>query len=198
MSDPATHSGASTRATSSVAIRAAGSLFWVMLIAGFATLAPCLLLPAWIDYQQARAARDAKRREIDFWKARIAGQQREIEHLHSDPAYLERLARAELGMETPGMTTLLIDTHSVSIASEPEIEPPSSQDRFPRLTAWLTEGLDRFPRIARMLLSAPTRLMIGSLGAAVIVAAILLLGPIRTARAPDERPPDQGPAIISD
>ena len=85
-------------------------LFWFMIAAGAAAIAPCLLLPPWLEYQAQLARRKAVEEYVAACKYRAESARKQIEHIKNDDAYLLRLARQEFGqaIRTPNVETVLV------------------------------------------------------------------------------------------
>lgn len=89
-------------------------LFWVMAPLGGICLAATAVLPAWLEYQALIEVRARAEERVAALRQRLEAQDRQIEHLQSDPAYIERIARSEFRIETPGVKSIL------SVPSTPE------------------------------------------------------------------------------
>jgi hypothetical protein len=169
-------------------------LFWAMVLTGAAGLGPALILPAWLEYQAALAARERARQRVSEVEKQLVGTHKQIEHLRNDPAYNERIARTELGVVTPGVETILLDPPrqneastatgaaararsggSVTAASAPP-QPAPEDALAPELSATIAAALQRYP-LARIFILDETRPYVMVLSAALLLAAILLLGP---------------------
>lgn len=159
-------------------------MFWLMTAAGGAVLVPCLVLPPWIEYRGVCGQLVARQAHIASLEQRIVTLQRQIDHLRHDPAYLERLAREELAIETPGVTAGEPDapTAEPADASPVEAGAPDASDAdslrvaFPRLASAADQAVDAFPQWVAVFLGAETRPWVLGLSCALVAAAVLLLG----------------------
>lgn len=177
----------------------AATLFWILCLAGGAVLAPCLILPAWIEYQSASAqlaAADARVRNLEEENLRLA---RLIDHQLHDPAYNERQARAEFGLHEPGVETVYVQrpparTGNASPAPAAAAPPADSLVR-PELAAFVERSVQQFPQ-AQLFLHESTRTRLMILGGGLLLIALVVLGrPIRYSEL--KAPADQRPRLSS-
>lgn len=169
-------------------------LFWLTLLASAALLAPCLILPPWLEYQAQRDRLQAARRQVEALEFRLRSVEKQISHLQNDPAYVLRLAQEEFG-ETilpPGAETVRIETGPQSGPStlpppEPAGEAPAAEDVLPELSAFLARVLQRYPH-AQIFVHPRARPVLLVLGGVLLLTAIVLLG-----RAGVTRPPQRSP-----
>jgi hypothetical protein len=153
-------------------------LFWIMLLIGVSVMAPCLLLPAWLEHQAARACLRERTERVAQLEAHLLTLEKQIEHMKTDPAYVLRLAEAEYGHLFPELAreTIPVATapardsavHTTAPA-EPETEPPL------QLAGYLEQMLARYPQ-SWAFVQAPTRHGLMLMAGVLIVAAIVLLG----------------------
>lgn len=94
-------------------------MYWTMFIIGGGGVALGLLLPAWIDYRDARTAYETRLSR----NATLAG---DIERVHhqiarhgEDAAYAERIAQQEFNLHLPGVQRLILP-----IADADTLVPP--------------------------------------------------------------------------
>ena len=160
-----------------------GLLFWVMALLGGAALAPCLILPPWLEYQAQLERRKAADAYVRALKQNLDTAQKQIEHLRNDPAYIMRLGEQEFGdsIHLPKVETVLIapspdsaddsgltpETNPAAAANEPEL--------VPELSAFFERVLRQYPH-AWLFVNSSTRPVLMSLGAALLVTAVVLLG----------------------
>ncbi len=165
----------------------AGLLFWFMALAGGLTLAPCLILPAWIEYRAALDAHVVAEKRLRDLQERHTGNERKIEHQRNDVAYLEREARRLFGVSAPGVDSIIVesDESSERQAAQREAESTLAAMRAARQAELLPEAsrlfedvLNRHP-LARIFVLDQTRPVVMSMGAALLLAAIFLVGPAR-------------------
>lgn len=153
----------------------AGSvLFWLLLLAGTALLAPCLLLPAWLEQQAEREWLVAYQAHVAALQYRLRSVQKQIQHLQHDPAYVLRLAEQDFGeLKVPHIETVRIEPSP----PETDAEPPapavaeSASERLPELASFIEALLQRHPRTAAFLDQRVRPWLLG-LGGGLIVAAI--------------------------
>lgn len=166
------------------------ALFWAMMVAGAATLAPCLVLPAWLEYHAQRLRLAAAREVQAHEQARAAAVRKQVEHLHDDPAYLLRIAEHEFGQSLN-----LPDVRTIRIAPSPDAAPADgppppvtdgAADVLPELSAFVRQVLQRYPRV-ELFVSPTSRPILLAMGAGLLLAALLLLG------SPAWRPPAAAP-----
>ncbi len=165
-------------------------LFWLMLLLGTAALAPCLVLPAWLERQAQLACLQARQAYLDGLQARLRTARIQIEHLNNDPAYILRLAEQDFGgaIKVPDVETIWIDpgplpadaTGPPVAAGSPPAESP--EPLWPELDDFIDQGVRRYPE-AQLFLDERTRPWLMGTGGGLIVAAIILLGLVGDRRA---------------
>ncbi|MBU0640168.1 MAG: septum formation initiator family protein [Planctomycetes bacterium] len=157
---------------------AAGLLFWLMAASGGAALAACLILPPWLEYQALRAERAERERQVAQLEAHILTLQKQQEHLKFDPAYVERLAQQEFGIEPAGAETIMLDPppgDGSPVATGAGGQVPQVDDEvLPEMSILIERGLLRYP-FARVFVDDRTRPLVMALGAVVLLAAIVLV-----------------------
>ncbi len=154
--------------------------FWLMLLAGAASLAPCLVLPAWLERQAHLSCLAAHQKYVADLRYRLQSARKQIEHLENDPAYLLRLAEHDLGglLKVPNVRTIPVDPGTpLEQAGQAEADAPSvtEDELIPELSSALAELVRRCPRVD-MFVNPETRPVIMVMGATLLAAAILLLG----------------------
>ncbi len=167
--------------------RFAAVLFWFMLATGFAMLAPCLVLPAWFDYRDARHIFIERTQSLAELRAQRRTAGRQIEHLKHDHAYLERLAARELGIETGDRRTILLDeklwaagdreTKTAAGRETKTTAPPAVPDHFAALSAAVDVGIQRAPSLIYTFVSPHTRPVVMIAACVMIFAAVFLVRP---------------------
>jgi len=158
-------------------------LFWGMMILGTAALAPCLVLPPWLEYQAQLDRRRAAERRAAAMEQRLASVQKSIEHHRTDPAYILRLAEQEFGdsIDLPDVETILIDPSPEAdsnvdtgrLIADEDVLP--EDELLPELSAFLEHVLRRYPH-TRLFVTDATRRPLMVMGGVLIAAAVLLLG----------------------
>ncbi len=166
----------------SLSHRLPGALYWTLMSMALAGLGPCLILPAWIDYQEALRLRAVRLNGSQRLAAEVAAQQKQITHLHNDEAYRERVLHEEVGIDPPGIETILVDrlrgTDEHVGSAPPSLRrfTPSDDDRFPILTAVATSALEHYPNWTHVFILAETRPLVMGMSGVLLLSAILLLG----------------------
>ncbi len=166
----------------SLSHRLPAALFWTLIIMALAGLAPCLIFPAWMDYQKALRLRAVRLNSSQRLAAEVAAQQKQITHLHIDEAYRERILHEEVGLDPPGIETILVDRrrrpNEPAGPTRPSLRrfAPSDDDRFPALTTIATSALKRYPNWTHVFILDETRPLVLGMSGVLLVSAILLLG----------------------
>lgn len=152
-------------------------LFWVMVTLGAVLLAPCLILPAWFEFEAARQVEGMKQVRIEKLRARAATLKKQNE-FRDDRAYLERLERQEFGGSPPGAQVIFVDPELIR-----ETEAALAQ-RMEPLEAPVATGQELRDRVQALMLKYPvtqafarseTRPALMSLGGGLILLAVILL-----------------------
>jgi len=172
----------------SPASRSADVMYWLMLLLGGAVLAPCLILPAWLEYRASLDLKTLRLREVARHQAEIVQLRQQREHLETDDAYVLRLARKDLNVDTPGVERIHVDT-----TDAPEDDPglPASaaadavDELAPEVSDLVERVLVRYP-LARMFAHPATRPPLMIIGGGLIVSAIVLLGGPPAARGAEQ------------
>lgn len=166
----------------SLSHRLPAALFWALMIMALAGLAPCLILPAWMDYQSALRLRAVRLNNSERLAAEVASQQKQITHLHDDEAYRERILHEEVGLDPPGIETLLVDRQRRPDERAGSTPPPlrrfapSDDDRFATLTTLATSALKHYPNWTHVFILDETRPLVMGMSGVLLVSSILLLG----------------------
>lgn len=160
--------------------RGAGLLFWIMTLAGGVALVPCVLLPPWFEYVAQRERLAAMQSTLAHVEQRLVVVQKQIEHIQTDAAYVERLYRQEFGAAAPVVPQAMIASES---EPAPATSPPSSMDAItPEVTRLVDHLLARYPA-AQVFVQPQTRPIVMLVGGGLIVAAVVLLGRVAVSRA---------------
>jgi len=110
----------------------------MLLVLGFAGLAPSVLLPEWRAYQALSIREQYERHQLEQLRNAVEREERGLEALQTDPAAIARLARRDLRFHRPGELTVYVP-----------IEPRSNARDIPFVPAavapphWLARW-DRF------------------------------------------------------
>lgn len=177
-------------------------LFWLMFLFGGSILAACMLLPAWMEYRAALQAFRAGRTRVAEMEAQLRALQRQIDAIQNDPAYVERLARRELGINPPGVEAIALEPPGTGSQSDspvgpgvqlmprdadghpaaPDDEspfasvapPPVEPEILPEVSVLVQRALERYP-VLRLFVSGPVRGPLMALAGLMIVSALILL-----------------------
>lgn len=171
--------------------RLANYLYWFMVLLGGAILAPSLILPAWLEYRaslelKAYYQQQFTQRQEDLDRLRV-----QREHLATDDAYVLRLARKHLNIETPGVEHIPVEPAAAALPTTAPASPQSAvleDELAPELSALVEQLLVRYP-LTGMFVRPQTRPSLLVIGAGLILTAVILLGNPRTAlRSPKSKP----------
>jgi hypothetical protein len=158
-------------------------LFWLVILLGTAALAPCLILPAWLERQAQLEYLHAHEEYLAALRYRLQATQKQIEHLNNDPAYLLRLAEQEFGggIAVPNVETILIDPGPAASGTTPpsaasaDPNAPRDEKLLPELTAFLDQAVQRHP-YAQIFVDSRTRPLLMGIGGVLLLTGIVLLG----------------------
>ncbi len=106
-----------------------GLVFWILIVMGLGTFAPCILLPEWREFQAMRLAEQAEQHRLDAMRRVVEREKHLLEAMQSDPAVIGRVAQRDLHFYRPGDTTVAVDVPlmvpvGAAFASQP-VEPPA-------------------------------------------------------------------------
>jgi hypothetical protein len=79
----------------------ASLVFWLLIALALAVFTPCMILPAWREYQAAELIERTRLGEVAAARAQLASLQRQLRGVREDPMVLARLARRELRAHAP-------------------------------------------------------------------------------------------------
>ena len=82
--------------------RGGGMVFWLLVLMGLSTLAPCVILPEWRAYQVLSVAQQAEQHRVDTLQCVVDRERRLLEALRSDQSVIDRLAQRELNFQRAG------------------------------------------------------------------------------------------------
>jgi hypothetical protein len=94
-----------------------GVTFWLLLMLGFAALAPCVLLPEWRAYQAARIDEQIHRQRAEAMASMVDAQHSALQRMQRDPSVLVRLAQRDLRYRRA-------DHRPVSVLESPAAQQP--------------------------------------------------------------------------
>ena len=78
-----------------------GVVFWLLVLMGLSTFAPCVLLPQWRQYQAVHMVEQVAQHRLDMLNSRVGKERRLLDALRSDPVVVARLAQRDLGFRRP-------------------------------------------------------------------------------------------------
>jgi hypothetical protein len=152
-------------------------LFWVMVLLGAVLVAPCLILPPWLEHQAALQVEKLKQARLKELEKRLAVLNKQNEY-RNDPSYLERLEREEFGGAPPGAQAIYINPElleqtaaALQQRSEAEKETRSGQRE---LSDELQALMLKYP-VTQAFARPETRPILLALGSGLILLAVLLL-----------------------
>lgn len=162
----------------------AGLMFWLLTLTGGALLAPCVILPAWVEYRAAQGQQAAAQERVAALEKENVRLARLIDHQLNDPAFNERQARIEFGLAEPGVETVRVETIRSPDEPEPTADAPPPPDSLvrPELAAFVEKVMTEHPE-AHYFLQDNSRRQMMVLGGGLLLIGLMLLG----------RPP--GPAL---
>ncbi len=159
------------------------ALFWLMLLLGTAALAPCLVLPAWLERQAQLECLRARAAYLEALQQRLQVVRKQIEHVNDDPAYVLRLAEQDFGnaIKVPEVETIWIDNGpapgetSAPQQRSPTVSAGAAPELWPELGVFVERAMQRYPQ-AHLFVDERTRPWLMGTGGMLILAGIVLLG----------------------
>ena len=155
-----------------------GWVFWLLFLLAVTAFAPCVILPAWRDYQATRRVEQLEQAEVRRMQAGLDRQHRLADALRSDPSVITRAAQRELGYTKPG--ELWVDVTPSELT--PEAPAPQAQAvtqvEPPAPLSWLTRRLPALDYDA-VFCDPSTRAIIMTMSGGVLMAAFALFPPRR-------------------
>ena len=79
-----------------------GVVFWLLVLMGLSTFAPCVILPEWRAYEALVIASQAEQHRVDALQRVVDREHRHLKALRSDQAVIDRLAQRELRFRRVG------------------------------------------------------------------------------------------------
>jgi cell division protein FtsB len=86
------------------------ALLYVVLLTGFGVGTGALLLEARAEYDKLKQDQAASAAKLAVARTRLQEQQRILERLRSDPVFVEKVIRKELGYARPGEVIFRFDS----------------------------------------------------------------------------------------
>jgi hypothetical protein len=142
-------------------------LFWLMFVLGGANLGLCLLLPAWLEYRELTARKIAWQEHVAALDASAAALEKQRYHLENDPAYLQRLARLQFGLEPRGVESALVEPVQI-----PASQPAGGSSADP---GEIVERAAQTHPLVSLYVMDQTRPVVMGMSGLLVLAAIVLL-----------------------
>lgn len=156
--------------------------FWFLLALSALGFAPCVLFPAWMDYERVELARMADLRLTEQMRADVRQLGRTLARIETDPLVTARLSRRELAYHAAGDLEVLVPVvvDATNRVSADALAPMDSPDRVAP-PDWLGPLVQHLPRLdyEAVFDDEPTRRLLTCLSAGPLFAALLLFGPAR-------------------
>ncbi|NOX59696.1 MAG: hypothetical protein GXP29_12690 [Planctomycetes bacterium] len=170
-------------ATETVALHGdgAGIVFWILIGLAICGMAPCLILPAWREYQEATVIEKVRETQLADAHAELKTMTARLDAIHNDPIVIDRLARRELGFHKPDELVLLVPP--IDASPLPQSNPRSSSVQTEPLPAQLPLPLARVAAFLpgfdydRIFCRRPAREMVLALSIALFIAAFTIFWP---------------------
>jgi len=86
----------------------ASLVFWMLIALALTVMAPCMILPAWREYQAAELRERTRAAEAAAYTRHADRLEQRLDAIHNDPVVIERLARRELRCTLPGEVRLAV------------------------------------------------------------------------------------------
>ncbi len=155
----------------------AGLTFWMMILLAIAVFAPCLVLPAWREYQTAELIERMTNDRVRLAEVEISNLRRELDAIHNDPAAVTRLARRELEYREPSDQIIAVPVSTIAGVSPQRqagakwqpTEPPVAISRLTRLLP--------HKNFDALFCDSPTRETLMAMSAGLFFAAFIVFWP---------------------
>jgi len=175
----------------------AGIVFWCLIGLSLAGMLPCMVLPAWREYQDATVTEQVRALQMEDAQRELEIMRKRLDAIHNDPVVIARLARRELGFQNPEEQILHVGEIDPAVATldDPEGLVVHKSDRERPVAAQLPAPLarisSRLPAIDydRIFVQSPARELILALSIALFIAAFAIFWPKPTSDA--TTPPSQ-------
>jgi cell division protein FtsB len=154
-------------------------VFWALFAMAVIGFAPCVLLPAWRDYQNARLVEQYEQAALDRMNESLDRQRRLAEALRSDPSVMARAAQRELEYIRPGEQRItVVPTEPLMDAESDESTVAPAPIAPPAPVRWLVRNLPALDYDA-VFCDPSTRAIVILLCGGVLTAAFALFPPHR-------------------
>jgi len=119
-----------------------GVVFWLLVLMGLSTFAPCVILPEWRNYERLRVAEQAQQHRLDALERRVEHERRMLDAMRSDPGVIGRFAQRDLSFRRLGeqvvrvsvpATATFVDTDETPFIPRPVPPPPILEPILARL-----------------------------------------------------------------
>ncbi len=152
-------------------------VFWMLFAMAVVGFAPCVLLPAWRDYQNARLVEQYEQSALERMKESLDRQRKLAEALRSDPSVMARAAQRELEYTRPGEQRITVVPSDPAVDVEDGCTAPALEPIPPPAPVrWLASRLPALDWDA-VFCDPPTRAIVILLCGGVLTAAFALFPP---------------------
>jgi hypothetical protein len=119
-----------------------GWVCWGLMLMGLATLAPCILLPEWREYQALKVAQQHEEHRLSDIESALEREKRSLVAIQTDPAVVARLARRDLRFHDPAETRVRVQSAlGATTSASPFVPQPVNPP------AWAAAGERYLPRL---------------------------------------------------
>jgi cell division protein FtsB len=148
-----------------------GAVFWLLILMGLATFAPCIILPEWREYQALSRIEQQEQHRVDELQVAVDRERRLLEAMQRDPAVVARLAQRDLGFHRPGEKPVPVAVPVADTSVDKQFEPTPVEP--PKLIA---RSLSRLPDFDYdgIFCDEHTRPIIMIMSVSLILAAVAL------------------------
>jgi hypothetical protein len=158
-------------------------LYWLLLVFSGAALAVSAILPAWLDYRGTEQIELHRRQVLAQVQQRAELIDRQLEHLQTDPAYIERVAREESRAEIAGVEKIYVQNASEAGNADLTSEDIRESGPHAELAARVDKLVAQTPWFGIFIDSATRPIVLGlSAGVFLVTLILLALRPVSAAR----------------
>lgn len=153
------------------------AVFWLLILMGLSTFAPCILLPEWRDYQAAKIGEQREQHRVEKLRQVVEKERRQVEAIQNDPTVVARLAQRDLGFRRPGETVVPVSVASSShYDSVAELEDEDFHPAAILPPAWFSQATWWLPDINydAIFCDSGTRPIVMLMSVSVIMVAAVL------------------------
>jgi cell division protein FtsB len=160
-------------------------VFWCLIGLALAGMMPCMVLPAWREYQDATVTEQVRALQTQDAQRELEIMRTRLDAIHNDPVVISRLARRELGFQTPDEQVFHVDDIDPTLASVTESSEfdLARKDRTSPVVAQLPAPLSRMASMLpdidydRIFCHSPARELILLLSISLFIAAFVIYWP---------------------